>query len=768
MIVASSISQPTLYSSENKPEAAYGLDPEATVHILHILRSQLYSNKILAVIREYSTNAHDAHIVANNTEPIHIKLPTVANPSFEVRDFGHGLTEVEIFTTYTKVGRSTKRNTNKLNGFIGIGAKSAFSYVDSFLIESFKNGTKHIYNAVLDASGIGKIIKLSSVKTAESDGLKVIIPVKGDDIVKFTDEAKNFYKYFRPYPQISPVLESKPTELSDEDLLHLNIPDKLIYTANRRTVLTLVMANVTYRFTSGEVISIFKTHIAFGELTLFLPTGSIAVAASREAIELTEFSLNAITSAIINAASIIKAKIEEDLKNTKNIGIASRILDHCPIHAALTWTGPKSNYTYTKQELKSIKLNWRRASNNEAIQENILTSNVPINKLLIIIPKNSGKLHTELTEVAKSETNAIFSTVDVNAEGLYQFNYYGHNFKYAVIEHVANDIDAKILNVPVSKLEVKPSIEVVQECDPTLPTIFVTLTPGNLLIKELLELQKLIPCNIVINKVGACPNSTPKKIDVKDNSGKNILKLDMRGGFGTTETSMSDGQIRYISDTTHFLINGIDHNLPRSIAYGLLGLQLEEMSKNISKIYGLKVHTGDCRIFPEIVEIPKNSKGGIYCEYQSEAFNILEILRFLRLKKEIYIVSNATAKRFKCEKGYTHLYKLLQVVMVKRKYVLEVDNVYISRIKNLIKKGYIPATSKLAIKLSGKLIPSSKSAAIVAYAATIGEPNPLAENIISNIRRNYPMLEALNNRKINDKITPQMVTHYVTSMDKLL
>ena len=39
--------------------------PEDRQYIIEILRSKLYSDKILAVTREYSTNATDAHDEAN-------------------------------------------------------------------------------------------------------------------------------------------------------------------------------------------------------------------------------------------------------------------------------------------------------------------------------------------------------------------------------------------------------------------------------------------------------------------------------------------------------------------------------------------------------------------------------------------------------------------------------------------------------------------------------------------------------------------------------
>ena len=56
-----------------------------------LLSDTLYSNKILAIIRELSCNAWDAHIEANNTDtPIEIYCPNEAFPNFLIEDYGTG------------------------------------------------------------------------------------------------------------------------------------------------------------------------------------------------------------------------------------------------------------------------------------------------------------------------------------------------------------------------------------------------------------------------------------------------------------------------------------------------------------------------------------------------------------------------------------------------------------------------------------------------------------------------------------------------------
>lgn len=63
------------YSTTITKAADFGIQDEDLSHIMGILRSQIYTDKLLAVIREYSTNARDANIEAGNGSPIDITLP---------------------------------------------------------------------------------------------------------------------------------------------------------------------------------------------------------------------------------------------------------------------------------------------------------------------------------------------------------------------------------------------------------------------------------------------------------------------------------------------------------------------------------------------------------------------------------------------------------------------------------------------------------------------------------------------------------------------
>jgi len=76
---------------------------KASSQAFDILSSGLYSDKILAVVRELSCNARDSNVEAKNPEPFEIHLPNGLEPYFSVTDNGLGLSQesaMHLYTTY--------------------------------------------------------------------------------------------------------------------------------------------------------------------------------------------------------------------------------------------------------------------------------------------------------------------------------------------------------------------------------------------------------------------------------------------------------------------------------------------------------------------------------------------------------------------------------------------------------------------------------------------------------------------------------------------
>ena len=130
---------------------AMGIDEADMPQVLGMLSDNLYQNRIGAVVREYSCNAWDAHVAHGiPNKPITVILPTAFVPEFVVRDHGPGMSEEQIYTVYSRYGKSTKRHTNAQKGFFGIGAKSAYAYTTAYTIISYHSGLKVTYSAFVN------------------------------------------------------------------------------------------------------------------------------------------------------------------------------------------------------------------------------------------------------------------------------------------------------------------------------------------------------------------------------------------------------------------------------------------------------------------------------------------------------------------------------------------------------------------------------------------------------------------------------------------
>lgn len=196
--------------------ASFEISAKDSAHIMGILRDTLYTDKVLAVLREYASNAWDAHRSVGKAElPISVTLPTASEPTLRIRDYGPGLSHEDVFNVYTQYGASTKRNSDDVVGMLGIGSKSGFAYADSFTIISWHDGRKRTYVAVLDESEKGAINLLDDVACDAADtGVEIQIAVRPGDIHDFERTARRLFRHFNPRPSINIELPALPDEIT--------------------------------------------------------------------------------------------------------------------------------------------------------------------------------------------------------------------------------------------------------------------------------------------------------------------------------------------------------------------------------------------------------------------------------------------------------------------------------------------------------------------------------------------------------------------------
>lgn len=288
----------TVRASGVTSSAMFGISEGDEAHLFGILRSTLYTDKELAVLREYSANAWDAHVEAGKGDvPIKVLLPSALNPTLVVRDFGKGLSEEDIFRIYSRYGKSTKRESNSSVGYMGIGSKSAFCYSDSFTITSFHGGVRRVFSALIDETNVGKIVKIHEEPCGGETGIEIKVPVVQADCGSFTTAARHLYRYFEPRPDVNlgPEPEAKAKAefdaepLGEHGLVH---PPRGHHASGKNGVWEAVMGCIPYRITlaklGAELGALGLDEIA-DKLNgvLRFDIGEVSVAASREELEYT-------------------------------------------------------------------------------------------------------------------------------------------------------------------------------------------------------------------------------------------------------------------------------------------------------------------------------------------------------------------------------------------------------------------------------------------------------------------------------------------------
>ena len=394
------------YATTITKTADFGIEEEDMSHIMGILSSQVYTNKLLAVIREYSTNARDANIEAGypNTA-IDVTLPSFNDPELSFRDYGYGLTDEEVCNLYVKYGASTKRNSNDYTGCLGIGCKAAFAYGDQFTIKSYTGNKVTTWLAAIDESKRGTISLISSRDRLhnEATGVEVGVHIKKQDLDQCQREAINFFRYWKP-EEINCNIDIEHaeyhTETDDWALLEhrKDINEYNRYHAHNGKA-TILMGHIAYPVDTNQCTDMEESGALLNnnQVVIKAPLGSLEIAANREALEYTDK-----TKQSINA---LANKLRQDLVKLVNDSIdkqPTRLLASINAHSLAgilgytisgqltknaTWKGKpllgyiKFNSNVTKHYKKK---NWRDDTYRNHKDKDIMTITLSPNTRLVV------------------------------------------------------------------------------------------------------------------------------------------------------------------------------------------------------------------------------------------------------------------------------------------------------------------------------------------------------------------------------------------------
>lgn len=298
-----------------------------SAEFFQILSSTLYSDQMLAVVRETTCNAWDAHVESGRTDmPIQI---TVDSTKVVIRDFGHGIHHDNMGPIYGIYGASTKKNDGLQTGGFGLGCKAPFAYTDHFQVTSNHAGTKTIYSMSKSSAQVGgkpAIIPITSFPTEET-GLEVSINIERKDLSRFLKLFQLIIRNGEMNAEINgePV-ETTPYSKAENGFVILSRSP--MHEEKVGNSICVRYGNVIYPLTPHADLVGYKSLIDIIEklprahyygnntttLVLLAPPHSISVTPSRETLSMQEHTINTVNKLMQNFIDYMGQK-DEHLEN---------------------------------------------------------------------------------------------------------------------------------------------------------------------------------------------------------------------------------------------------------------------------------------------------------------------------------------------------------------------------------------------------------------------------------------------------------------------
>ena len=335
-----------------------GIDEDNHLTLLNSL-THLYSNPVMAALREYCANASDAHKDSGQTKPFEVEFPYHHGGSYNlrVRDYGKGMSKAQITKVYSQYGATTKGKTNKQVGGFGLGSKSGLAVSNHLFVNTVSNGVLIKAQILKNKDQTSVIRILSETPTTAPSGTEIILPVSSKQLTQLKEHAAEELVGYKP-EQVT--LNRSPITYSVHDMEQF-IPvtlgtNVIAYIARNTTAqqniyglpphhpnlfksdISVIMGGVYYPTlpSHGSVDSnqreFFMQVNALNErfrnspkIILNVPVGSVNLPPHRDAIIDTEKTWNSLKNLISNLYMGLDSSLESYL-NERSIGEASTIV----------------------------------------------------------------------------------------------------------------------------------------------------------------------------------------------------------------------------------------------------------------------------------------------------------------------------------------------------------------------------------------------------------------------------------------------------------
>ena len=297
--------------SEELKSIKYSIDSDNFGLLFKMLRDNLYQNKEYTIIREYVSNAIDAHTEYGVDKPVEIEWVDASellgiDTQLIIRDFGIGLSEDRVTNIFGKYLSSTKRADNNSIGGFGIGSKSAFSYTDSYYVKTYYDGTEYQYNCYIDEDDLGSITLMFSQPTQRGNGTEIIIPVKQRDKYLFEQAITNQLLFCNIETKNLSVGLKKEITYEDDDFILTNRSEDL------RLLNGKILYNIDLRNPQLEEFSNLRN---LDGVVVKCNIGEVKVTLSREDLDYTGKTIELLKSKFAKVKEKLKEGYIESVKN---------------------------------------------------------------------------------------------------------------------------------------------------------------------------------------------------------------------------------------------------------------------------------------------------------------------------------------------------------------------------------------------------------------------------------------------------------------------
>ena len=394
-----------------------------SAEFFQILSSTLYSDQLLAVVRETTCNAWDAHVESGRIDmPIQI---TVDSTKVVIRDFGHGIHHDNMGPIYGIYGASTKKNDGLQTGGFGLGCKAPFAYTDHFQVTSNHAGTKTIYSMSKSSAQVGgkpAIIPITSFAT-EDTGLEVSINIKREDMPRFLKLFQLIVRNGEMNAEINGKLaEVTPYSKAKNGFVILSRTP--MHEENTSSRICVRYGNVIYPLTAHAELKDYQALTSMldrmprsngynndNTLVLLAPPHSISVTPSREALSMQEHTINTVNKLIKNLfkymnqrddnlESVLRKECIKKATPTELLNFKSRLEQHS--FATEDWSANKLMITDYKVYRRAVRSHNRSYGIDK---KDALLRIKAANDLKLFVKGKAHSLYRAIEKTPKSDLN---------------------------------------------------------------------------------------------------------------------------------------------------------------------------------------------------------------------------------------------------------------------------------------------------------------------------------------------------------------------------